>query len=67
MSILPEFQARIQGFLGRLDGVRETHNGSWTARCPAHDDKNPSLSVSVSPDGKILAHCHAGCSFKDIV
>jgi 5S rRNA maturation endonuclease (ribonuclease M5) len=34
--------------------------GGWIARCPAHDDKNPSLSISVR-DGKILLFCHAGC------
>lgn len=32
------------------------------ARCPAHDDSTPSLSISEAPDGKLLVHCHAGCS-----
>lgn len=32
----------------------------YVARCPAHDDKNPSLSLK-DDDGKILVHCHAGC------
>jgi hypothetical protein len=31
------------------------------AKCPAHDDHNPSLSIRQK-DGKILVHCHAGCS-----
>jgi len=31
------------------------------ARCPAHDDRNPSLSVSVK-EGRVLIHCFAGCS-----
>ena len=32
----------------------------WVARCPAHDDHNPSLSIREA-DGRILVHCHAGC------
>lgn len=32
----------------------------WVAQCPAHDDRNPSLSISEA-DGRILVHCHAGC------
>jgi DNA primase len=34
----------------------------YSCRCPAHDDRTPSLSIRESPEGKILAHCHAGCS-----
>lgn len=33
----------------------------WMARCPAHDDSTPSLSISETRDGKMLVHCHAGC------
>jgi len=29
--------------------------------CPAHDDRNPSLSVTEH-DGRVLVHCHAGCA-----
>jgi len=44
----------------RLDAKQ---NGSgWMAKCPAHDDRNPSLSISEGTDGKVLVHCHAGCS-----
>lgn len=38
----------------------------WIARCPAHDDSNPSLSLRQ--DGaKLLVHCHAGCAQSDVV
>ena len=37
------------------------HGSYGTARCPAHDDHSPSLSVSER-GGKLLVHCHAGCS-----
>jgi hypothetical protein len=33
----------------------------WTARCPAHDDRNPSLSITEDRDGRVLLHCFAGC------
>src|SRR5205085_10933037 len=36
-------------------------NGRWTARCPAHDDRHPSLSIRETTDGKVLVYCHAGC------
>ena len=39
----------------------------WTARCPAHDDRNPSLSVDAGSGGRVLLHCHAGCSTESIV
>ena len=31
------------------------------ARCPAHDDRKPSLSIRDADDGKVLVRCHAGC------
>lgn len=31
------------------------------ARCPAHEDSSPSLSVRCAGDGRVLVHCHAGC------
>ncbi len=39
---------------------------NYSARCPAHDDHNPSLSLSEGEDGKLLMHCHAGCKVENI-
>lgn len=36
------------------------------ACCPAHNDKNPSLSITEK-DGKVLVRCHAGCKQRDVV
>ena len=36
----------------------------WSARCPAHDDHNPSLSVAEGADGRALLTCHAGCALE---
>jgi len=38
----------------------------WVARCPAHEDRNPSLSIREA-GGKILVHCHAGCPQEAVV
>jgi len=53
--------------LERLEGVRQTGDGRWVARCPAHDDKSPSLSVRELGDGRILLHCFAGCEALEIL
>jgi len=51
--------------LDLLESVRKTGRG-WAARCPAHDDKSPSLSIASGDGGRVLLYCHAGCDFTDI-
>lgn len=46
--------------------ARRTRPGRWIARCPAHDDRNPSLSIAEA-SGKVLVHCFAGCSQADVI
>ena len=45
--------------------VRRTGTG-YECRCPAHDDHDPSLSVSDGQNGP-LVHCHAGCSQESVI
>lgn len=56
----------LNAFIALLTGVRRTDSG-YTALCPAHDDRKPSLSVSQGVDGKILVHCFSGCSLDSIL
>jgi len=56
----------IDALLDGLDGIRETGHGKYVARCPAHDDRNPSLSVS-DKNGKILVMCWAGCTQEEVI
>lgn len=51
----------------RLEMVRQRQQGQCSARCPAHDDKGPSLSIRETPDGAVLLHCFAGCQVSEIV
>lgn len=50
----------IEKILDRLTLVRRAGEGRWMARCPAHEDRTPSLSVKLLQDGRILLHCF-GC------
>jgi hypothetical protein len=38
------------------------HDGGFMALCPAHDDRNPSLSINQTDEGTLLVKCFAGCS-----
>ena len=51
---LDEIKARLQN----------VHGGS--ARCPAHEDKSNSLSVTEGKNGRVLLKCHAGCTTEKI-
>lgn len=52
--------------LARLNGVRATGRGSWAAKCPAHEDRMPSLSIRDAGE-RVLLCCHAGCTAGDVV
>jgi len=43
------------------------HGAGYRAHCPAHDDRNPSLSVSEGSDGRVVLHCHAGCPVERVL
>lgn len=51
--------------LSRIEGVRKAGSG-WSARCPAHDDRSASLSVTQAGD-RVLIHCFAGCRPDDVL
>ena len=53
--------------LSRLDRVKQIGTDKWIARCPAHDDKSPSLSIRELEDGRVLAYCFAGCGIADVM
>jgi hypothetical protein len=54
------------GLIARFGHVRRNRKG-WTARCPAHDDHENSLSLAIGDDGRLLLNCFAGCRPQPIV
>ena len=56
----------VERLLAALENVRRQDTG-WIARCPAHDDRHPSLSVAEGDDGRALVWCFAGCSLEAVL
>ena len=48
-----------------LNGVRTRGPGKWSARCPSHQDRSPSLSIAEMHRG-LLLRCWAGCQLEEI-
>src|SRR5665213_1117919 len=57
----------VDRVLARLDNAKPTGSRKWMARCPAHEDETPSLSVAIGNDGRVLLTCFAGCEKPSIV
>lgn len=57
----------IHTIVERLTKPRKVGANTWQACCPAHDDKTPSLRVTIRDSGVILIHCFAGCAPSDIL
>lgn len=47
--------------------AQPTGAGRWKARCPAHSDRSPSLSIREGNDGRVLVLCRAGCTLDSIL
>jgi hypothetical protein len=60
-----EPSSALTRILSLLNRVRSSGNG-FVALCPAHDDRNPSLSL-CEVGGKILLNCFAQCTPENIV
>jgi len=59
------FKGSVDFNIDMLKNVKGS-NGQYSARCPAHDDRQNSLSVKIDRD-RVLLHCFAGCQTEDIL
>lgn len=55
----------IDQFLNKLDKVKSRGHNKWIACCPVHDDKSPSLAISLAEGDRLLFHCF-GCGANGI-
>lgn len=56
----------LEVVLSKFPDATRTGSG-WMTKCPAHDDRKPSLSIGEGEDGRVLVKCHAGCTTETIV
>jgi hypothetical protein len=63
--------APIWKLLEAQGNLRQLPSGAYIVSCPGpshtHGDRNPSLSVGVKDDGRVVLYCHAGCQYDDIM
>src|SRR5262245_1267419 len=53
--------------LSRLPDAKKLQSEGWKAKCPAHDDRTPSLSVKEGDKQAVVLNCFAGCGFEAIL
>lgn len=57
---------QINEILTKFENVKQMKPNSYQCKCPAHDDRKASLTITQG-NNKILLHCHAGCKVNDIL
>ena len=64
-------ESPVDRLLERLERVKATGPGRWSARCPGplhqRGDRNPSLGIAIGDDGRALVRCFAGCEVSAIL
>ena len=66
-NLHPSFESVIDAL--KLGGYAPRKQGSGhIARCPAHDDHDPSLNITEKKDGSALLHCFSNnCDYESIL
>ncbi len=62
-------ECRVNGpmaVISRIKGLKKTRSG-WLGLCPAHPDRERSLSLRLAGDGRLLVNCFAGCRTEETV
>ena len=68
MATMKSIKMLVAEVARRLGGEKARQVGrGWLTCCPAHDDRNPSLSLSEGNNGGFVFYCHAGCTQEQVL
>jgi hypothetical protein len=62
--IIPYHYRKILDYFNAKPAHREL---TWLAKCPAHDDRKPSLRIWIGNNGNMVIRCYAGCSLQNVL
>lgn len=60
------FQDILDRIIQKTNSYPQSYKDGYRLRCPAHDDKHPSFTISLKDNERILIHCFAECSPEEI-
>lgn len=56
--------AQLESLAESLSG--QARGEGYMCKCPGHDDRKQSLSIKIGDNGKLVAHCFAGCTWEKL-
>lgn len=65
-NINPKLQNKTAEDIAHLVDAKSVGKDRFMGRCPAHEDKSPSLAIAQAPE-RVLLYCHAGCAYESIL
>jgi hypothetical protein len=67
MTASPSALERVIASLTSRGRQPKKSGSEYSTLCPAHEDRNASLSLAEGKDGRALIKCHAGCATESVV
>lgn len=59
--------SKIDNLLSHLGRAKKSGKNSWMCKCPAHEDRTASLTVTELSNETILINCFAGCGSLEVL
>lgn len=65
-AVTASLREQLADIATRCDNPIKESADQWSARCPAHNDRSPSLRIGAGENGRPLVQCLTGCDYADV-